>query len=81
VIQAFFKREKASARASSDRFSLSLSLSILKPQITQNQHPDIQNPSTIHPQRIPKEFQKNSKRIPIEFQKNSNWIPKEYPKN
>ena len=49
---------------------LSLSLSLLKSkiasfqvQITQNQHPHIQNPPTIHPQRIPKEYPENSQKI------------------
>jgi hypothetical protein len=56
----------------------SLPLSLPITQITQNQHPDIQNPPTIHPQIIPIEFPKNSQRIPKEFQKNSKRIPKKF---
>ena len=74
VLKTLFKREKASARASSDRFlslSLSLPLSLWSTQITQNQHPHIQNPQPY----IPKEFSKNSQKIPKEFPKNSLRIP------
>ena len=60
---------------------LLLSLSLLKSKIassqvkiTQNQNPHIQNPPTIHAQRIPIEFSKNSNRILKEFSKNSQRI-------
>ena len=55
-----------------------LPLSLLITQITQTQHPDIQNSPTIHSQRIPKEYPKNTQRIPKEFSKNSLRIPKEF---
>ena len=79
-----FKCKKASARTSSDWFCFRILLQSLSPwlsQITQNQHPHIQNPPTIYSQRIPNEFQKNSQRIPKEIHKNSLRIHKEFPKN
>merc|ERR1711971_637124 len=80
----FFKREKASARASSDRFCPCLSLSLIsfhivnfcKYSCTNLKH----NNNTSSPPK-PKEFQKNSQKIPKEFLKNSQTIPKEFPKN
>ena len=58
-----------------------LPLSLLITQITQTQHPDIQNSPTIHSQRIPKEYPKNTQRIHKEFTKNSQRIHKEFTKN
>ena len=60
-----------------------LVLSPLKPLINSNypkSTPTHSKPPTIHPQRIPKEFPKNSQRIPKEFTKNSDRILKEFTK-
>ena len=74
-----FKREKASARASSDRFCPCLSLSLISSHIlnfckyscTNLKHNTNTSSPPTQTQRIPKEFPKNSQRIPKEFPKNS----------
>ena len=89
-----FKREKASARASSDRFFFFFSLLLIKSLINSNypksisthsEPPNHTSPKNSHriPQRIPKEFPKISKRIhkKIPNQNRQPYNPKEITKN
>ena len=75
----FFKREKASARASSDRFCFlfCFSLLLIKSLIKSN----YQNSTPTNSEPPNHTFSKNSNKIPEEFPKNSDRILKEFPKN
>ena len=84
IVFIFFKREKASARASNDRFPCPcpcpLSLIMSNYPKSTSTHSDLPN-ILKNPNRIPKEFPKNSQRIPKEFPKNSQSILIEFTNN
>ena len=79
-----FKREKASARASSDRFPCPCPcpLSLIKSNYPKSTSTHSELPNILkNPNRIPKEFPKNSQRIPKEFPKYSDRIHKQFTNN
>ena len=85
-LNSFFKLEKASARASSDRFSLSTLKSLIKsnyPKSTPTHSESSNHTSPKNSNRIPKEFPKNSQRILKKFpnQNPQPYITKEFPEN